>query len=115
VSAAEPVPFVVRHFPMAGASVFRLSGELDVLAVPELEHRIAGPPHGGVPIVLDTRDLEFIDSSGLRSILEIARAMRGQGSSLVVLMSDTGPVKRAMDLLGARDALDVRASLSDVI
>ncbi|HJZ60772.1 MAG TPA: STAS domain-containing protein [Miltoncostaeaceae bacterium] len=115
MSAAEPVPLVVRHFPMVGASVFRLSGELDLLAVPELEHRIAGPPRDGVPLVLDTRDLDFIDSSGLRSILQLARELRGQGVSLVVLVSDTGPVKTVMDLVGAWDALDVRATLSDVI
>jgi anti-sigma B factor antagonist len=82
-----------------------VSGELDLATAP----RTVG--HGRRPrrrelVVLDLNELTFIDSTGVRLLIEADRACAGSGSRLVVLAGD-GPVRRVLDLcnLGGRLAL----------
>jgi anti-sigma B factor antagonist len=51
--------------------VLRLDGELDLASVPTLESAMANETFDAMAeIVLDLRGLEFIDSTGLRAILQ---------------------------------------------
>ena len=54
-----------------GAAVVALTGELDISEVPEVENKLRAVeqrrPHF---LVLDLRGLSFLDSSGLRVVLE---------------------------------------------
>ena len=57
--------------------VLRLHGELDLMSVPTVEETV--DRHGGrQAVVVDLRDLEFMDSSGLRLIIELRN--RGDGT-----------------------------------
>jgi anti-sigma B factor antagonist len=59
------------------------SGELDINAVPELDRALR---HADAPlVVLDLRDLEFIDSSGAHLLLAADRRLRRAGRRLVVV------------------------------
>ena len=51
---------------MTGA--FVVHGDIDIAGGPTLE-RYVGRSQDGLPIVLDLHDVEFIDSSGLRTLL----------------------------------------------
>lgn len=49
--------------------VVRLDGELDLASVPQLESELERPEVAAAArLVLDLRDLRFIDSTGLRTI-----------------------------------------------
>jgi anti-anti-sigma factor len=52
--------------------VVTLAGELDIASAPALEEALAAGANGG-RVVLDLRGLEFMDSTGLRSILIAAK------------------------------------------
>ena len=57
------------------------SGELDIDAVPELDRALR---HADAPlVVLDLRELEFIDSSGAHLLLAADRRIRRAGRRLV--------------------------------
>ena len=62
-------------------------GELDLLATSELEpelERLTGEP--GVDVVaLDLRELEFLDSSGLRTIVLARDRLEREGRRLVLV------------------------------
>ena len=60
-----------------------VTGELDIEAVPELDRALR---HADAPlVVLDLRELEFIDSSGAHLLLAADRRIRRAGRRFVVV------------------------------
>jgi anti-anti-sigma factor len=86
------------------------AGELDLATAPELE-RTAGElwAAGFTHVVLDLREVCFLDVAGLRMILKLDAAARADGSTFELI---PGPpqVQRVLDLTGAQERLRLRAS-----
>ncbi|GAC1321187.1 MAG: hypothetical protein NVSMB25_14560 [Thermoleophilaceae bacterium] len=72
----EPTPQPLRVIP---------SGELDLATVPELHERLLELERARTPTVLDLGELEFMDSSGLRLIVETAKTADRVGWELTLL------------------------------
>jgi anti-sigma B factor antagonist len=72
--------------PEEGRALVGLRGELDVSTAPKVETALRQVEEQGVPLmVIDLRGLTFLDSSGLRLILEAdGRARREHRRLLVV-------------------------------
>lgn len=64
----------VRREP--GVTYIELAGELDVDTVGYLREQAAPSP--GAKLFLDCRELRFVDSSGLRGLLDIYRGWEGR-------------------------------------
>jgi anti-anti-sigma factor len=77
-----------------------VTGELDLAAAPEFWSAIAEIGMSTSTVVLvDLAGVEFIDSSGIRSVVEAARALSDAGGRLV--LGPTSPtVKRVLELTG---------------
>ena len=105
-SLPEPYPpFDVTAQRDDGVATVVVSGELDLATVPRLSATVA--EHGDARLlVLDLNAVTFIDSTGVRVLIEADRACAGSGSRLVVLAGD-GPVRRILDLC----ALDGRLAV----
>jgi anti-anti-sigma factor len=69
-----------------GAAWVRLKGEFDLAAAADIEQRLAQVEHQ-LPstLVLDLRELTFIDSTGLRTILGADARARRDGRRLMVV------------------------------
>jgi anti-anti-sigma factor len=84
-----------------------LSGEIDLSTVEDVESgvRLAIEGKNGV-VVLDLRDVSFLDSSGLRLLLRLHKDFDEAGRRLVVVQ---GPrrVARVFELTGAEDQLEI--------
>ena len=92
--------------------VLRLHGELDLMSVPTVEDTF--DRHGArQAVVVDLRDLEFMDSSGLRLIVRShARAEQSGRSMVVVNGPDTvARVFSATDLDSKLNIVDDLASV----
>lgn len=83
----------VRALPQPGA--FALDGELDLATVDMLLAETQGAPQDG-DLVLDVSELTFMDSTGLRAILQIAQ--RRNGGTCVVLKHPTPAVERVLGI-----------------
>jgi len=89
-----------------------VSGDIDI-ANAELivDAVIAGwatdPTHG---VVLDLTGVPFMDSSGLRAVLEIASRLDDDAAGLV-LLSPVSPVRRVLSLAGLDERIPVVTSL----
>jgi anti-anti-sigma factor len=70
--------------PLEEEPGFRVSGELDLLTVPQLREALAAVRGPSRDVVLDCAGLTFIDSSGLGLLLSIARTTNERGASLVL-------------------------------
>jgi anti-sigma B factor antagonist len=99
--------------PLGGAPCLALAGELDIAEVPELEHAIddaIADSEGAFAI--DLRELEFLDSSGIRVLLR-ARALLAREERAFLLVCPHGPVRRAIELTGVSDLFAIYASRED--
>ena len=74
--------FHVRTEDRPGAVVIVADGELDLVGAPRLLE--AMPREGTAPVVLDLGAVGFMDSSGLRSLLEVRQACADAGRSFAI-------------------------------
>jgi anti-sigma B factor antagonist len=85
----------------------RLRGELDLATAPSARERIADLTANGADLVLDLRGLIFIDSTGLRLVLQLAGQSAQDGWNLSLI---PGPsvVQRVFALTGTEGRLPFR-------
>jgi anti-anti-sigma factor len=72
---------------MRGAAlVCRIAGELDMAMADQLESTLTGAAagHPDAPLVLDVREVGFMDSSGVRALLTIREALARERRALVL-------------------------------
>ena len=93
------------------AAVLALGGELDLAGATVLEQELA-PLQAGT-IVLDLRGLEFMDSSGLRSIAVRALRARQQGRRFA-LVPGQAQVMRVFDITRMRERFEFVADAREV-
>jgi anti-sigma B factor antagonist len=80
-----------------------LTGEIDSYTAPELSEHLGAEP----PIeVVDVSGVTFIDSSGLRVLVEAHQARAAAGSRLL-LRSPSAAVQRLLEISGLAGHLDV--------
>ncbi len=87
-------------------AVIALSGELDLAGATELERELTRvEAASAAAVVLDLRDVYFMDSSGLRQITLSAQRARELGRRLA-LVPGTEQVMRVFDVTRMRERLD---------
>jgi anti-sigma B factor antagonist len=79
--------------------VVSLTGELDMATAPEFEQAVESAQEGSA-IVVDLRELTFIDSTGIRALLRVSSAGQN-GHSTVYFVRGTDSVQRVLQLAGA--------------
>ncbi len=85
------------------------SGELDIATVELLEQELlAAERTDADTIVLDLSGLEFIDSTGLRIVLDANERCGGRGGRLR-LIAGSPAVERLLDIVGLRERLPLIA------
>jgi anti-sigma B factor antagonist len=80
------------------AGVVIATGDVDLAGGPLLEAAIL-QREGHQPVVIDLAGVEFIDSSGLRSLLGASRRAH-ERSTEVVLRSPSAEVRRLLEITG---------------
>lgn len=85
--------------------VLVLAGEIDSYTAPELEQSLAGLPDHAV---VDLAAVTFVDSSGLRVIVEAHAPRRERGGGLT-LRSPSPSVERLLQISGVASHLDVES------
>jgi anti-sigma B factor antagonist len=94
----------------AGKAVLSLYGELDLTHAPLLEQAIEDPQVASAGmLILDLRELRFLDSSGLRTILRAQEECRKRGQKFAVTPA-FGQVQRLLSITHASDELEVVAA-----
>jgi anti-sigma B factor antagonist len=83
-----------------GALVVRLAGELDLAGAPGVVSAAqwAAEQPGRAPLVLDVGKVSFIDSTGIRTLLEVSRAT----DRPVALLSPSSTLTRVLEMTQLR-------------
>lgn len=99
-----------------GVLVVALSGEVDLSNTGEIEDRIAreiGPETAGLVIDLDA--LAYLDSSGVRLLLELHDRLHDVRRGFAVVRGPGGIVARVLELVHLGDELAVVDRVDDAV
>lgn len=88
------------------AVLAELEGEVDLSNAEEFVRRLkeAVPP-GAWGIAVDLSKGEYIDSAGIRGLLEVQRHLSQRRQLLTVVVPSTSPLRSVLELTGLRDAI----------
>jgi anti-anti-sigma factor len=104
-AAHPPGRLVITSEQDAETARLTLEGELDLASSVQVEEQLkaleAARP---ARIVIDLGGLAFIDSTGLRTLIQADQRARGSGSELVLRPGDES-IQRVFELTGALDVL----------
>ena len=96
----HPLPeFSVTRRRTGEAVVVVPVGEIDLATIDQLESEIEAAAGESTQLVLDLRDISFMDSAGLRLVLQCSRRLAEAGGALTVVRG-TREVQRLFDLVG---------------
>jgi anti-sigma B factor antagonist len=84
----------------------RVTGELDLATVPQLEQTLGQAQLCARRVVLDLRQLTFMDCAGLHVILD-ASDHASQAGARLVLVRGPAPVDRVFTLTGTSEAVEI--------
>lgn len=93
-----------------GDRVVTVRGELDLAAADRLWQTIEPLLRPGALVVLDGTDMTFLDSSGLRVLLQAHKRAASDGAVFRVV-APQAPVRRVLELAGADAYLKVRSDV----
>ena len=104
----EAVALTIDVVHEDAAATITARGELDLSVADQLRSAVSGEVAKGVTtLTIDLTGLSFMDSTGLRVLLEALDAMEKVQGSLVVRVA-AGPVERIIRVTGLDSVLDVR-------
>lgn len=86
--------------------VLALDGRLDTMSAPNLEKVLEESLDGVTDLILDTSNLEYISSAGLRVLLHTYKLMEGAGTMKLAGVTET--VKEVLDVTGFSDFLTIK-------
>ena len=99
-------PFTVRTESRNGVARVEIGGELDMATVPLLEEPLSALEGNGVSaILLDLRDVTFLDTSAVHAFVG-ARERAEAGGKRLVLIGASDRARRVLHLTGTRFLLD---------
>jgi anti-sigma B factor antagonist len=91
----------------SGPRVLTIFGEVDLAVAEAFQSSLISALGDAGDLLLDLSALEFIDSSGLRSLLSVAKRLGERGDTLVLVHVPT-TVTRLLDIVGADQWPNVR-------
>jgi anti-anti-sigma factor len=100
-------PFSIEVQPGGDAVRVVLSGELDIATYGDAEEKLREVQEGGASVVvLDLRGLSFMDSTGLRLLVQADARAREAGHRLAIVRGPAA-VHRVLEITGLDGKLDL--------
>jgi anti-anti-sigma factor len=96
--------------------VAQVAGELDLASAPRTGETIeAAVPSSARGLVIDFSELNFIDSSGIAMLFNLARKLGGRRQQLRVVTVPGEPVSRVLDIVEFGRAAPLHADLESAV
>ena len=106
--AFDPTGFSISISDRDGRAVVVIRGELDLATAPDLEAAIKSRLDDGQDVVVDLRELEFMDSTGLRVLVAAHGRVEGTEQRLLLVRPRPGAaIERILAIAGVESVLDV--------
>ena len=112
MSEPDGNPFQVERHEHGTSLVVEVHGEIDLATADGVRQATASPT--ARRIVLDLRDVGFMDTSGIRLVVELMRSEDAGGPELS-LVADGAPVLRLFDMAGLTPRLRLSRSVDEAL
>lgn len=96
-----PIGFRIESGHVHGASIIVIDGELDLASAPQLVEVSTKLAEGREAVILDLSSVTFVDSSGVRALLDAERIVGDKGRRMALLRPGVA-VTRLLDLVDLR-------------
>ena len=96
----------IRREIKDGVYTIFIDGRLDASSSPLLDQEIVKIEHDITKVILDFANCDYISSSGLRSILVIAKKMEGNGEFEIHNINDY--IREIFEMTGFSDLLSIK-------
>lgn len=97
------------------ATVIKVKGRMDAVTAPDFERECAKWVNGGEKVViLDFKELEYISSAGLRSILAMGKKLKSQSGKLL-FCNMSGMVRGVFDISGFASIFPIHDTLEQTL
>ena len=108
-------PFDLLEEPLPGGLVITVEGELDMATAPALRERLTtATDAGATALVLDLRQVTFMDSVGLAAILH-ARSRLGAGGRLAIVLDGDSYPQLVLETAGLPRSLALFAGRQEAV
>ena len=108
-------PFDATEEVVRNASVITILGELDIATSPKVRELLSEASRDGDrPLVIDLTGCEFVDSTGLATLLHGAKPAQN-GESNVALVCTGGEVRKLLELTAIDRTIPVYETLDSAI
>lgn len=94
-------------------SVLAVAGEVDLLTAGDFERALADAQRRSQHLLVDIRGVTFMDSTGLRALLEARQRAADGGSPFFLQVEPDGAVARLLDLAGVAELFALRDGDAD--
>jgi anti-anti-sigma factor len=106
--AMDPSGFSISTTERDGGVIVLVRGELDLATAPDLEEVVSERMDAGQEVVVDLRELQFMDSSGLRVLVAAhARSTNGGPRFAMVRAREGTEVAKIMSISGVDERLEL--------
>lgn len=106
----QPDDFSLEVTELDGFKVVSLAGELDMMTVPALVSALAAARRSRV--IVDLSGLEFMDSSGVRALIDAQTPALSDGGSLVLVVRPESVPGRVVELTGLAEVIPIAETLA---
>jgi anti-anti-sigma factor len=94
----------------------RLRGEVDLSNAPSVRERLLGAiPNRATALVLDLSQTDYLDSSGVGLIFELADRLGSRGQKLELVVPDEAVIRRVLELTDVEQVAPIYASVDAVL
>jgi len=101
--------------PRPDLALIRITGELDACSAKQIEEQVQQSLAPGYrQVILDLRDLLFIDSTGIRLLVQVV-TQKQDPTGIVVVCPRALVARRAIDLVGLTRILRTVESIEDAL
>ncbi len=96
--------------------VAHVSGEVDLSNATSLTERLVdATPNSATALVLDLSGTQYLDSSGVRMLFELAQRLRNRGQELELVVPDHSNVKRVLLLTQVERVVPMSTSVAAAV
>jgi anti-anti-sigma factor len=108
----EEMAFELRGDVVVG----RLRGEVDLSNAESVKERLFGSvPNTASALVLDLSETDYLDSSGVRLIFELAQRLQARGQKLDLVVPDNSVINRLLVLTEMQRVVPMSNSVDTVL
>jgi anti-anti-sigma factor len=96
--------------------VARLSGEIDLSNAAQVGEDLgAGVPNSALGLVIDLTATEYLDSSGVHLVFDLAERLQRRQQQLRVVVPEGAPIRRVLRIVELDGAVPVLATVDEAV